>query len=768
MGTPSQTRPTFRGAASALGLALALLTHALPAAVLSPAVDRFTTGCLGASLVGALIASGAWLVTRRGEPEHSRRRSLAWGGLAVLGACGGALALDAWRELAARGLREAWPIPYFPWIACIVVGVAAPIAVPLGAMLGVVLGDERRSPLAALFTGLGCGWLVAPWLVEDVLGAEHTLQVIAVLAGIGGLLLVEHGTCVVRRVRLPRGGAVAIAAFGAVVLCAGREWSATFDRGGLPQALFLGVAALSAACVQPIARSRGAGASRSVWLTVTACAVVCAIPVEPFVPRGGDPVGLGVLLGLIAMAAISGAAIGALVSARGDGLALHFVPLALVGFAPAVAWVVLPQLGPRLLAVCASALVIVAVQRARPFPLAATLALGVAAIASLAGVGPRPPAGAVLAERRFRGADGIACEVRDEATQRTLVAIDGHAAFGRSLGQERRFAHVPLLLHGPARRVLVIGTAATETAQAAWAHGPTTLHWLRPYDEFEVPTPYDWAGSDPPTTGSERQFLALDRGEYDVVVIAPDPRVGRRMGACGSVEAFALARSRLAPTGTWCQWYDLADVDVADLEPVIAAALTVFPHVYVVADHPRTRRASLGLLLRDQPLDVDPARIERVLAERPAVATEFRAIGCDALDVACMVLAQRGVLEVLAPPEIALVDDRPHSSIRRALRGHDVDDRVVDGHAFLLRCASDPIAWIAHAAVATPLAQATLRARFDAARALRAGALAVVEAQGATGVPFELDAGGESPAVEVESIERARRLAIPGSRGIAK
>ncbi|MBK6939141.1 MAG: hypothetical protein IPH13_02895 [Planctomycetes bacterium] len=751
-----------------MGLALALLTHALPAAVLSPAVDRLTTSSVGVALVGALLSCGAWIVMRRGDGERSRRLALVLTGLAVLGACGGALALDPWRELAARGLREAWPIPYFPWIACIVGGVAAPIAVPLGGLLGLVLGDERRAPLAALFASLGVGWMVAPWLVDDVLGAAHTLQVVGVLAAVAGLLVVEHGAWVARRGSLPRGAAIALVALGAVALAAGQEWNATFDRGGLPRAVFLGVAALAAACVQPIARRHVGGASRSVWLTVAVCAVVCALPVEPFVLRGGDPIAIGAVGWMITTAALAGFAFGALVCARGDGLALHAVPFVLVGFAPVVAWSVLPQFGPRLLAVCAAALVIVAVQRARPFPVGATLVLGLAAIASLAGWGPRPPAGAVLAERRFRGADGVACEVRDEATQRTLVAIDGRAAFGRSSGQERRFAHLPLLLHGPAQRVLVIGTAATETAHAAWAHGPTTLHWLRPYDEFEVPTPTDWAGSDPPTTGSERQFLALDRGDYDVVVLAPDPRVGRRMAACGSVEAFELARSRLAPTGTWCQWYDLADVDVADLEPVIAAALTVFPHVYVVADHPRTRRASLGLLLRDQPLDVDPARIERVLAERPAVATEFRAIGCDALDVACMVLAQRGVLEVLAPPELALVDDRPHSSIRRALRGHDVDDRVVDGHAFLLRCASDPIAWVAHAAVAAPIAQATLRARFDASRALRAGALAVVEAQGATGVPFELDARGEPPAVEVDAIERARRLAIPGYRGIAK
>lgn len=758
----------FRGAASALGLALALLTHALPAAVLSPAVDRFSTGSVGLALVGALLSIGAWLVTRREDGQHSRRASIVWTGLALLGGCCAAFALDDWREIAARGLREAWPIPYHPWTACIVVGIAAPIAIPLGALLRIALGDDRRMPLGALLATLGGGWIVAPWLVDDVLGAAHTMQVVAVLGGVAGILLIEHGACIVREVRLPRGAGVAVFAFGAIALAAAREWGSTFDRGGLPQALFFGITALSAASVQPLLRGRVGGVSRSLWLAAATGFVVCAFPVEPFVLRGGDPSGGSAIVRLIGAAAISGAAFGALLNGRGLGLSLRAVPFALVGLAPVVVWVLLPQLGPRLLVVCAAALVMLLVQRDRPLPVAAVLGVVAASVASLVGIAPPPPPGAVLADRRFRGADGVACEVRDEATQRTLVAIDGRAAFGRSSGQERRFAHLPMLLHGPAQRVLVVGTAATETAQAAWTHGPTTLHWLRPYDEFEVPRPFDWAGSDPPTTGSERQFLALDRGDYDVVVLAPDPRVDRRMAACGSVEAFELARSRLTAAGTWCQWYDLADVDVADLEPVIAAALTVFPHVYVVADHPRTRRAAVALLLRNEPLDVDPARIDRVLAGRPAVQRELAAIGCDAIDVACMVLAQRGVLEVLAPPERALVDDRPHSSIRRALRGRGVDRRIVDGHEFLLRCASDPIAWITRDAMATSSARAIVAARFDAARTMRSGALAVVAAQGASGVPFELETEAQTPTIELAAIARARDLIAAGRAGAAR
>ncbi|MBL8767038.1 MAG: hypothetical protein JNL94_06735 [Planctomycetes bacterium] len=768
MGTPSESSSSPHGAACAVGFALALVTHGLPAAVLEPAVDRFTAQCVALSCIGVLLSIGASIVAGRGSRELGRRTLLGGTIVALVASCVGALLLDDWRALAARGLRGEWPIPYYPWIAAVVVGAAAPTALPLGALLAVVVGDGRRPPLAALLASLGVGWITAPWILDDALGVLHAMQIVAVLVGWAGASLVGRGPVAVGPTRLGAGATIAAIALGAIVLVEARAWTSSVDRGNLPQAVFLGVAALAAAAIQRFVRSTSSSPSRVVLIVAAACAATCMFPVEPFVLRDGAVLDAASIGWPLAAAALCGAAFGALLRVRGDGSAIHALPFQLVGLAPIVAWGLSPQIGARGLALVAAAAVLVVVARARPFPVVAAAALTVVAIASVAGLGPSSPADAVRAERCFRGADGVAYEVRDEASRRSLIAIDGRSPFGRSTDQERRFAHLPLLLHGSAERVLVIGTAATITARAASEHGSRTLHWLRPYDEFEVPRPHGWTGSDPPTTGGERQFLAIDRGPYDVVVAVPDPRVGRRMATTGTVEAFALARSRLATGGTWCQWYDLADVDVDDLVPVVAAALTVFPYVYVVADHPRTRRAGVGLLLRDEPLIVDPARIERMLAERPSVAADYARIGSDALDVACMVLAERGVLEVFAPQELALTDARPFGAIRRALRGRAVDRRIVDGVEFLQRCASDPTPWIAATALGSPQARAELRARFEAARIFRAGALAVVGAQGAFGVPFDLELDAEIPALERDAVERARAWIATGRDAAAR
>jgi len=117
-----------------------------------------------------------------------------------------------------------------------------------------------------------------------------------------------------------------------------------------------------------------------------------------------------------------------------------------------------------------------------------------------------------------------------------------------------------------------------------------------------IPRPADWDWPpfphEPPVPASERQFLAQEREPYDVILMAPDPRAGARGQLVGTEDFYRLADAALQPDGLLCQWWDLADVDVSDLKSVLASAHAVFPFVYVLTDHPRTRRACIGYSLR--------------------------------------------------------------------------------------------------------------------------------------------------------------------------
>jgi hypothetical protein len=378
--------------------------------------------------------------------------------------------------------------------------------------------------------------------------------------------------------------------------------------------------------------------------------------------------------------------------------------------------------------------------------LAITLAL------SFTGAGPAAPEGTLPAERSVRLAAGAVALVHDPATGRELIALDGRAPFGRSSAQDRRFAHLPLLLHEDPQIVLVVASDGGDVARAAWSHGPETLHWLRPLPAPEGWESAPWPGDHAPTAGSERQFLSVPRGPYDVIVMAPDPRAGRRGELVASVEFFELVQRRLAPGGLLCQWWDLADVDITDLKAVLASAQLVFPHLYLMTDQPRTRRASLGLLLTDAPLSVPPARIDERLAGTLEVAVDFERIGVDGLAILCQITADRGLIELLAPREEALRDARPEFGVRGALRMAGSAERLSVGLTTIALHRRDPMPWVDVSEAEIPSVSAIVRDRYRSWQHLYAGALDVVHAQGPTGTPFDREAPRSTPLVEADAL----------------
>ncbi|MBM3985487.1 MAG: hypothetical protein FJ296_07350 [Planctomycetes bacterium] len=316
-------------------------------------------------------------------------------------------------------------------------------------------------------------------------------------------------------------------------------------------------------------------------------------------------------------------------------------------------------------------------------------------------------------------------------------------------------SHLPLLLHGDADRVLLVSADRGESAAAAWASGCTTLHWLQP---FARPPEWDFppvSGHDPPTTGSERQFLSVEREPYDAIVLQPDPRAATRGALLGTVEFFRLARARLAPDGLLCQWWDLADTDISDVKSVLAAAQQAFPFVYLLTDHPRTRRACVGVLCASRPLLLDPAGLDADLAEHVPVGDDLAAVGLDGFAVASLVVMDHGLLELFAPRVDARHDERPTLAVHGALRHAGMAQRLAVGLEIVATHRRAPMPWVLAPESERPAYDAISRDRFRSWQHLYGGALDVVAALGPAGPAFDLEAPGSGPEPEGEHFLQA-------------
>jgi tetratricopeptide (TPR) repeat protein len=162
------------------------------------------------------------------------------------------------------------------------------------------------------------------------------------------------------------------------------------------------------------------------------------------------------------------------------------------------------------------------------------------------------------------------------------------------------------------------------------------------------------------------------------------------------------------------------------------------------------------MLFSDAPLRVSPQRIDALLRERRDVALDYEGIGLDGLAIACLVTADRGLLELLAPREEALHDDRPalgvRGALREAVRGGGADERLAVGLRTFALWRRDPMAWVDVPPADVPPVSAIVRDRFRSWQHLFGGAQRVVAARGATGIPFDREQPIETPPEEADAL----------------
>ena len=168
------------------------------------------------------------------------------------------------------------------------------------------------------------------------------------------------------------------------------------------------------------------------------------------------------------------------------------------------------------------------------------------------------------------------------------LAIDGKvdASNGGDMLTQRLLGLLPVLLHGRAQDVCVIGLGSGVTVGSALA-----VSTVRRADVVEISPEVVEAShffdaengrtlSSPAVrliVGDGRSHLLLTPRQYDVIVSEPSNPWMSGVAALFTREFFHAARARLKPDGLLCQWAHTYDISAEDLQSIVRTFASVFP-----------------------------------------------------------------------------------------------------------------------------------------------------------------------------------------------
>ncbi len=177
--------------------------------------------------------------------------------------------------------------------------------------------------------------------------------------------------------------------------------------------------------------------------------------------------------------------------------------------------------------------------------------------------------------------------VRRLAGTRSL-AIDGKvdASNGGDMLTQRLLGLLPVVLHGHAADVCIIGLGSGVTAGSALLTGTvrhTDVVEISP-EVVEASRLFDRENGGALSqqgvrliVGDGRSHLLLSPRQYDVIVSEPSNPWMAGVATLFTREFFEAARRRLKPEGLLCQWAHTYDISPEDLRSIVRTFLSVFP-----------------------------------------------------------------------------------------------------------------------------------------------------------------------------------------------
>ncbi|MBL9171923.1 MAG: hypothetical protein JNL10_00180 [Verrucomicrobiales bacterium] len=231
-------------------------------------------------------------------------------------------------------------------------------------------------------------------------------------------------------------------------------------------------------------------------------------------------------------------------------------------------------------------------------PALAALALGGFALWSLswASAARRPQVSPVPGERVVAvraGREGVVATVVQDTNDWRIVFNNTYTLGGsRAQFNQERQAHLPLLIHGHAHSVALMGVATGSTLAGAALHPG-----IERIDAFEL-SPLaagfasNWFGpfnrdvfKDPRvqlTVQDARWGIARNPGRYDVILgdLFLPWRTGE--GRMYAREQFAAVRKALRPDGLFCQWLPLFQLTRTQYNVITRTFLSEFPNAFLL------------------------------------------------------------------------------------------------------------------------------------------------------------------------------------------
>ena len=224
--------------------------------------------------------------------------------------------------------------------------------------------------------------------------------------------------------------------------------------------------------------------------------------------------------------------------------------------------------------------------------------------------------------------------------------------------------HLPMLLHGAAREVLIVGLGSGATLGSVLRHPVESVDTVEVSAEVrdvarEYFSRFTGAPLDDPRVhliiGDGRNHLAHAAKKYDVVI--SQPSVPWFSGAAGMFtrEGFADMRAALKPGGVAAIWYVSWTEETRDLLSLLRSWTDVFPNAYLFET--RAERTFLLVGFNDDDARLAADHVRNGLA-RPAVGGEMVTFAyVDAGDVLGYVILGREALRRYAAPAPLNTDD---------------------------------------------------------------------------------------------------------------
>ena len=191
------------------------------------------------------------------------------------------------------------------------------------------------------------------------------------------------------------------------------------------------------------------------------------------------------------------------------------------------------------------------------------------------------------------GPGGTVTVSRSSDGTSTFLAIDGKTDGSNEpsdMTTQSMLAHLPMVLHGAPRDVLIIGLGTGTTYASALRHPARRVECLEISKEVVEASRYFYTAYDSTlmrdprgevVIGDGRSFAFFSEGDYDVIIAEPSNPWLSGMGNLFTVEYFNALRGRLREGGTCCQWLHGYRLSPRTFKSVVKTFATVFPHTSI-------------------------------------------------------------------------------------------------------------------------------------------------------------------------------------------